>query len=70
METRKRFKKFAVINNKNKVIIQAQLPIRSEGSCIKGTAGPPGVGILISSFVNENKLQPKRHLSSRYMVLF
>ena len=32
METRKQFKQFAVINNKNKVIIQAQLPIRSKGS--------------------------------------
>jgi len=40
METRKRFKKFAVINNKNKVIIQTQLPIRSEESCIKRTAEP------------------------------
>jgi len=58
METRKRFKKFAVINNNNKVSIQAQLPIRSEGSCIKGNGEPPplGVGILTSSFVNENKL--------------
>jgi hypothetical protein len=40
-ETRKRFTKFAVINNKNKVIIHTQLPIRSEESCIKGTAEPP-----------------------------
>jgi hypothetical protein len=43
METRKRFKQFAVINNKNKVTIQAQLPIRSEGSCINGTAEPPAL---------------------------
>jgi len=41
METRKRFKKFAVINNKKKVIIQTQSPIRSEQSSIKGTAEPP-----------------------------